>query len=169
MLDVTQNKPSELILVMADMARSEPPLTNAFVAEYARRLQGRGAALALPLTWIEQRLAESGQTIEQRVHMEGQQQAANQVSVSNSIGSLRLLDAMDWGEFVETQSGVEQTLRGDPSGSSTPKWPRRAALVIRRRCHQPRHQPRGSPLRLTGTVRPGSELICTRCSTPRYS
>ncbi len=116
MLDVAQNKPSDLILVMADMARSEPPLTNAFVAEYARRLQGRGAALALPLTWIEQRLAESGQTIEQRVHMEGQQQAANQVSVSNSIGSLRLLDAMDWGEFVETQSGVEQTLRGDPSG-----------------------------------------------------
>ncbi len=47
------------------MARSAPPLTSAFVAEFARRLQGQSAALALPLTWIEQRLAESGQTIEQ--------------------------------------------------------------------------------------------------------
>ena len=116
MLDVAHHTPSDLILVMADMARSAPPLTNAFVAEYARRLQGQGATLALPLTWIEQRLAESGQTIEQLVHMEGQQQAANQVSVSNSIGSLRLLGAMDWREFVETLSSVEQTLRDDPSG-----------------------------------------------------
>ena len=91
-------------------------MTSAFVAEFARRLQGRGAALALPLTWIEQRLAESGQTIEQLVQAESQQQAADQVSISNSIGSLRLLGAMDWREFVETLSVVEQTLREDPAG-----------------------------------------------------
>ena len=91
MLEVAEHAPSNLILVVADMARSAPPLTNAFVAEFARRLQGQGAALTLPLTWIEQRLAESGQTIEHLVQAEGRQQAANQVSVSNSIGSLRLL------------------------------------------------------------------------------
>ena len=96
MLDVAEKSPSDLILVIADMARSGPRLTNAFVAEFARRLQGQGAALALPLTWTEQRLADSGQTIEQLVQLEGQQQAANQVTVSNSIGSLRLLGAMDW-------------------------------------------------------------------------
>jgi cyclic beta-1,2-glucan synthetase len=117
MLDVAANAPSDLVLLVADMARSTPPLTNAFVAEFARRLQGKGASLALPLTWLELRLAESGRTIQQMVQMEGQQQAANQVSVSNSIGSLRLLGTMDWREFVETLSGVEQTLRDDPSGA----------------------------------------------------
>ncbi|QCB48774.1 cyclic beta 1-2 glucan synthetase [Hydrogenophaga sp. PAMC20947] len=116
MLDVAEKTPSKLILVVADMARSTPPLTNAFVAEFARRLQGRGAGLALPLTWMEQRLAESHQTIEQLVQAEGQQQAANQVSVSHSIGSLRLLGAIDWREFVEMLSSVEQALRDDPSG-----------------------------------------------------
>ena len=116
MLVVAEKAPSELILVVADMARSTLPLTSAFVAEFARRLQGRGAGLALPLTWMEQRLAESHQTIEQLVHMQGQRQAANQVSVSNSIGSLRLLGAIDWREFVETLSSVEQVLRDDPSG-----------------------------------------------------
>ncbi|MEO7008381.1 MAG: cyclic beta 1-2 glucan synthetase, partial [Caldimonas sp.] len=119
MLEVAAKSPSELIPVIADMARSAPQLTNAFVAEFARRLQGQGAALALPLTWMEQRLAESGQAIEQMVQLEAQQQAANQVSVSNSIGSLRLLGAMDWREFVETLSSVEQTLRDDPSGAYT--------------------------------------------------
>ena len=116
MLEVAENAPSDLILLVADMARSAPPLTNAFVAEFARRLQGHSASLALPLTWIELRLAESGETLQDRVQMEGQQQAANQVSVSNSIGSLRLLSTMDWREFVEALSGVEQTLRDDPSG-----------------------------------------------------
>jgi cyclic beta-1,2-glucan synthetase len=116
MVAVADATPSDLILVVADMARSEPPLTSAFVAEFARALQGRGAALALPLTWMEQRLAAAGMTIEQMVRLEGQQQAANQVSVSNSIVSLRLLATTDWREFVETLSTVEQTLRGDPSG-----------------------------------------------------
>jgi hypothetical protein len=94
--------------VIADMARSNPPMVGAFVAELARRLQGRGPALALPLTWIEQRLSESGLTIEHLVQLENQQQAADQVSISNSIGSLRVLGAMDWREFVETMSVVEQ-------------------------------------------------------------
>jgi hypothetical protein len=57
--------PKNLILVIADMARSNPPMSSAFVAELARRLQGQSSALALPLTWIEQQLAESGLTIEQ--------------------------------------------------------------------------------------------------------
>ena len=79
-------------------------------------MQGQSPALALPLTWVEQRLSESGSTIQQLVQAENQQQAADQVSVGNSIGSLRFLGAMDWREFVETMSVVEQTLREDPGG-----------------------------------------------------
>src|ERR1043165_7061228 len=88
MKSIAQSDPKSLILVIADMARSNPPMTAAFVAELSRRLQGHGPALALPLTWIEQRLSESHLTIEQLVQSGSQQQAANQVSVSNSIGSL---------------------------------------------------------------------------------
>ncbi len=116
MTDIAERDPKSLILVIADMARSGPPMASSFVAEFARRLQGQSPALALPLTWIEQLLAESGQTIELSVQSENQQQAADQVSISNSIGSLRFLEAMDWREFVETMSAVEQKLREDPGG-----------------------------------------------------
>ncbi|MGH7816290.1 MAG: cyclic beta 1-2 glucan synthetase, partial [Candidatus Binatia bacterium] len=116
MMEVAEKDPKSLILVIADMARSSPPMTTPFVSEFARRLQGQSPALALPLTWIEQLLAESGQTIEQLVHSGNQHQAADQVSISNSIGSLRFLGAMDWREFVETMSVVEQKLREDPGG-----------------------------------------------------
>jgi len=116
MIEVAKKDPKSLILVVADMARSNPPMTGSFVAELARRLQGQSAALALPLTWIEHRLSESGVTIEQLVQSETQMQASRQVSISNSISSLRFLGEMDWREFVETMSGVEQKLREDPSG-----------------------------------------------------
>jgi cellobiose phosphorylase len=111
-----ERNPKDLILVIADMARSKPPMVSSFVAELTRRLKGQGPALALPLTWIEQQLFESGLTIEQLVQSENQQQAADQLSISNSIGSLRFLGAMDWRTFVETMSVVEQTLCEDPAG-----------------------------------------------------
>jgi hypothetical protein len=117
MIEIAEKEPKSLILVIADMARSSPPMTTPFISEFARRLQGQSPALALPLTWIEQRLSESGLTIEQLVRSANQQQAADQVSISNSIGSLRFLGTMDWREFVETTSVVEQTLREDPGGA----------------------------------------------------
>jgi cellobiose phosphorylase len=116
MMEVAESDPKSLILVIADMARSNPPMVSPFIAELARRLQGHGPSLALPLTWIEQRLAESSLTIQQMVLAETQQQAADQVSISNSIGSLRSLGATDWRVFVETMSSVEHILRDDVDG-----------------------------------------------------
>ncbi len=117
MTEIAESDPKSLILVIADMARSNPPMVGPFVAELVRRFQDHGLALALPLTWVEQRLAESSLTIEQMVQSETQQQAADQVSVSNTIGSLRSLGAMDWRVFVEAMSLVEEALRADPAGA----------------------------------------------------
>src|SRR3972149_2298787 len=116
MTETAEKDPKSLILVIADMARSNPPMVSSFIAELTRRLQGEGPALAMPLTWIEQRLSESGLTIRQLVQSENQKQAADQVSMSNSISSLRFLGAMDWREFVEKMSDVERILHEDTGG-----------------------------------------------------
>lgn len=107
--------PKDVVLVIADMARSLPPLSGAFVSELTRGLQGRGGVLSIPVTWLEQWVADGGHRIEELVHLESQQQAADQVSISNSIGSLRFLANMDWREFVEDMSAVEHSLRQDPA------------------------------------------------------
>lgn len=111
---MAEKDPKSLILVIADMARSNPPMSTPFVSEFVRRLQGRSPALAFPLTWIEQRLSELNQTTVQLIQYGNQIQAADQVSISNSIGSLRLLSALDWREFVESMSHVELILHDDP-------------------------------------------------------
>ncbi len=116
MIDRIEKAPKDLILIVADMARSKPPMVSAFVSELTRQLRGKGPDLAIALNWIEQHLSESGLTSAELVNAEIQKQSADQVSVSNSIGSLRLLGAMDWREFVESHSIVEQTLREDLNG-----------------------------------------------------
>jgi len=117
MIEIAENNPKNLILVIADMARSNPPIVSSFVSELTRQLRGKGSDLALSLNWIEQQLSESGLTSTELVNAEVQKQAADQASMSNSIGSLRLLGAMDWRDFVETHSIVEQTLRDDKDGT----------------------------------------------------
>ncbi|WP_239739794.1 MULTISPECIES: GH36-type glycosyl hydrolase domain-containing protein [Luteibacter] len=116
MTRMAADDPKNVVLVVADMARSAPVMSAPFVAELVRRLQGQGPALAMPLGWVEQRLAESGRSIDYLVQAESQQQAMHQVSVGNSIGSLRSLATVDWRDFVEHASLVEASLRDDPSG-----------------------------------------------------
>ncbi len=113
MSETAEHTPKNLILLLADMARSNPPMVSAFVSEFTRQLRGKGPDLALALSWIERQLSENGLSTAELVNEENQKQAADQVSMSNSIGSLRLLDAIDWRDFVEEQSVVEKILRED--------------------------------------------------------
>jgi cellobiose phosphorylase len=115
--ETAEKNPSLLVIVVADMARAAPPLTSSFVAEFCLRLSRQSPELHIARSWLEQRLVEHGLSIEQLVHLESQNQAADQVSVSHSIASLRSLSAMDWKEFVEGLSVVEKILRSDPTGS----------------------------------------------------
>ena len=114
-LQVAEKDPSNLIIVVAEMAQSRPSLNQAFVTEFLRRIQEKSPSVKLAAGWIEVRLAEDGLTVGQLVQSESQYQAATQASVGNCINSLRFLDTIDWQEFVEDQSVVEQMLRTDPA------------------------------------------------------
>ncbi len=116
LLAAVEKEPATVLHVLAEMAQSDPPFSNQFVEEFCGRLQGQGPALATVQSWVQHRLAEQGLTREQLQRADNQTQAADQVSIGNSIGSLRFLSAMDWRKFVETLSIVEQTLRTDPAG-----------------------------------------------------
>jgi cyclic beta-1,2-glucan synthetase len=116
MLETARRDPKNIILDIADMARASVPMSSAFIAEMARKLQSHNPAVALALTWIEQRLTEQGQTIERHVNIDSQRQATNHIAIGNSITSLRFLTSIDWKDFVEALSRVENILREDPAG-----------------------------------------------------
>lgn len=114
-IEIAVSDPKQVIIVLADMARAQTTMSATFVAELARRFQNAG--LALPLSYLEEHLSEDGLSIEQVIQNENRQRAAKQVSISNSIESLRYLNEVNWQDFVEAMSSVEQTLRSDPTGT----------------------------------------------------
>ena len=116
MIEISEKDPKSLVLVIADMARSDPPIVSTFVAELYRRLLEKGGSLSLPLNWIEQRLSEMGLTSNELIQLDNREQAATQVSVSNCISSFRFLSTNNWKNFVEDTSIVEAILRRDING-----------------------------------------------------
>jgi len=112
-IKMAEKNPKNLVIVMADLARTNPPMTSAFIAEYSRKMQWKGFNLTLPVSWMEQHLTETGDTINGMVLAENHKQATDQVTMTNSINSLRFLVKTDWRDFVEAMSHVEHTLRSD--------------------------------------------------------
>ncbi len=146
MVEIVEQNPSDLVLVLADMARANPPLSSAFLAELTRHLHGQSPHFAFAHSWLEHRVSEQGLKIAHLVKMESQTQAVDQVSIGNSITSLRLLSQTNWRDFVEGQSVVERILCGDPTGVYanmsffTRDLYRHAVEEIAKRSERPEHE-----------------------------
>lgn len=116
MLAAAESDPKQLTHLLAEFAHADVPLTAPFVEEFYDRLQAQGSVMAFVQTWVEQKLLEQGTTATKLSEAAGRRDAANQISIANSIGSLRFIGAMDWKHYVESLSEVERTLREDPAG-----------------------------------------------------
>jgi cyclic beta-1,2-glucan synthetase len=101
--------------------RSDPPafparLHSAFVVEVLKRLGEYDPKFAPLGPALEARLEALGTTPEEVARSEHQRQAAEQVSIGNTITSLRFCATLDWSRWVESVSHIDMTLRRDPSG-----------------------------------------------------
>ncbi|MGK2856293.1 MAG: GH36-type glycosyl hydrolase domain-containing protein, partial [Thermoanaerobaculia bacterium] len=92
------------------------PLPAAFVAQLRQRMHEYDPRVSPLAAAVEKALASGGTTPEDAVRSENQQQAIDQVSISNTVTSLRLCATLDWSRFVEQVSPMERILRRDPAG-----------------------------------------------------
>jgi cellobiose phosphorylase len=98
-------------------APEEPPeLSTPFVAELLARTREFGPRIARLRARLDERLLQQGQSAEEVIRAQQQAEATSQVSVANSITSLRFTAAHDWTRTVERVSLVEQILQRDPAG-----------------------------------------------------
>ncbi len=96
-----------------EISSAEP---TAYVAQLLRRLWEYGSRVAQLRARLDEQLATHHVTAEDAVRAEHQEQAAAQVSIGNSITSLRLCSTQDWSRFFEDVSLVDEVLRRDPAG-----------------------------------------------------
>jgi cellobiose phosphorylase len=117
LLEAADKAPERLTHLLVELAESHVSLTAPFVEEFFGRLQGQGTAVAFIIAWVEQQLADRDTSVTQLMQADGRTQGADRISMGNSVTSLALVSAMNWKEFVETASVVDQILRGDPAGA----------------------------------------------------
>jgi cyclic beta-1,2-glucan glucanotransferase len=98
------------------LARFEgAPLVTAFAVQLVQRLREQDRAVTPALLWLDRRLAAQGTTSDDIVRVEHQRQAAMNVTVRNVILSMSLMSALDWTEFFESVSLVDEVLRAGPN------------------------------------------------------
>jgi cyclic beta-1,2-glucan synthetase len=87
------------------------------VVQLLHRMREYGLRLSSIRTSVEDHLAAQETTAEDTIRSEHQRQAAAQVSVANAITSLRFCSVLDWRQYVESVSLVEEVLQRDPAGA----------------------------------------------------
>ena len=101
-----------------DIARPLPAaLDTSSVVQLLHRIREHGLRQSSIRAAVEEHLAASETTAEAAIRSEHQRQAAAQVSVANAITSLRLCSVLDWRQYFESVSLVEQVLQRDPAGA----------------------------------------------------
>ena len=99
-----------------DILPKEGNLSPALVEHLFDLLRKGGADMGPVIHFMDERLLSQDTTANEMIEQEHRLLAKQQVSMGNSITSLRLVSTLDWKEIFETLSSVEQVLRTDPSG-----------------------------------------------------
>ncbi|HUR20004.1 MAG TPA: hypothetical protein VMZ90_04295, partial [Vicinamibacterales bacterium] len=99
----------------ADLAALPATVAPAFIVQLLHRLRDYGFGIPSMRSTLDDDLALLHTTAEETIRVEHQRQGVAQVSVANAVTSLRLCASMDWREYVEAVSLVEQVLQCDPA------------------------------------------------------
>ncbi len=90
-------------------------LDDAFAVQLVQRLRDQDASITPALDWLNRRLDAEGTSPGEVVTRELHAQGAANATVRNVISSMRWMSTIDWLEFVESVSGVDEVLRAAPA------------------------------------------------------
>jgi len=113
--EASEESQQALAKALASFVDNHPPFTPTWVARFLQQVRSYQTNFT-PLIWLEQWIAEDGPSAEEAATRSNRRVALTQVTVANSITSLRTISRLDWKDFVEAQSATEKLLRQDPSG-----------------------------------------------------
>lgn len=98
--------------VLGDL--EHPRLRRPFAVQLVQRLRDQGPSVTPAMVWLEKKLRAQGTSADEMVSREHAAQAAANVTVRNIITSMRWMSSIDWLEFFEGVSLVDEVLRTAP-------------------------------------------------------
>ncbi len=90
------------------------PLTGAFAVQLVQRLRDRDTSITPAIDWLHRKLHAQGTSADEVVAREHHNQGAANATVQNVISSMRWMSSIDWLEFFESVSLVDEVLRAAP-------------------------------------------------------
>jgi cyclic beta-1,2-glucan glucanotransferase len=87
------------------------PLTRSFAVQLVQRLRAEDPTTTPALLWLDERLSSQGTNADEIVREEHRRQGAANVTVRNIVTSMRLISELDWAEFFESVSLVDEELQ----------------------------------------------------------
>ncbi len=90
------------------------PLRRSFTVQLVQRLRDQGPSIMPALAWLDRKVSSQGRSADELVSEELSAQAAASVTVRNIITSMRWMSSIDWLEFFEGVSLVDEVLRAAP-------------------------------------------------------
>ena len=87
------------------------PLTRSFAVQLVQRLRAEDPVTTPALLWLDERLSLQGTNADEIVREEHRRQGTANVTVRNIFTSMRLMSELDWAEFFEGVSLVDEALR----------------------------------------------------------
>lgn len=115
LMEKEKTSKEELEKALEDLGKSSEIMGTAFIERLLQRLREEGAEASPILRWLDEKMISLDMDVESAIQSEHQEQAANQVSIGNSITSIRFLSTLTWVDTFEELSQVEQILRTDPT------------------------------------------------------
>jgi cyclic beta-1,2-glucan synthetase len=112
LLGAARREPDLTLHLLSALSSEQADVRAHFADRLVSQLYDEGGVLTHVQSWLERKLDAPFAEIGAR---EQRRQAADQVAVSNAIGSQRLLNQLDWREIFEELSLVEKVLRCDPA------------------------------------------------------
>jgi cyclic beta-1,2-glucan synthetase len=105
---------TQILLALSKSIDSRPELLKRASSHIIARLREIGRKAYLALQWVEEKIREEGLDPEAVHRNEQYILAADQVSIGNTVNSLRAVNLIDWKEWFESVSVVEKILKQDP-------------------------------------------------------
>ena len=90
------------------------PLADAFAMQLFQRLRDQDPSVLPVLDWLNEMLSAQGTSADEVVAREQHAQGAANVTVSNIITSMHWMSSVDWTDFFESVSLVDEVLRAVP-------------------------------------------------------
>ncbi|HXV18910.1 MAG TPA: glycosyl transferase, partial [Candidatus Omnitrophota bacterium] len=88
-------------------------LDKSFAVQLVLRLRDQGESMAPVMQWLDKQLGAQETVADDIIRMEHQEQAAMNATARNIITSMRLVSALDWAQFFEDVSVVDEILRDE--------------------------------------------------------